>query len=534
LESFADEHFSIQHLLQDLYNCLKQADYAATTIAALLQVTSVQQIEPTRLHYYDRHRLPQTALGDLIRLFQLRVALPEQRLRVIFGIKLFTALRNLGVLILRRDNWAARIDIFDVAGLYIATDHRYMVLTEDQQVDESPVMYIGMDSMGLVYTAPPTPVDRVLDLCSGSGIQGLIASRYAQQVVSVDINPRAIRFSRFNAQLNGINNIEFRSGDLYAAVPGQQFDTILANPPFVPSPTRGFRFRDGGANGEEILRAIVEGSANHLQPDGQLFIVTDLVDIVDYETKLDNWWVGGAAHKLVLGTADRDDILFSVPHSHAAFGQSFEQYNQELDKWVDNFHNAGLTAVNFGYILLKRTPDRTVGTYYKRTIHNPSQPIHADVERYFQQRQYLAQAETGAAMSVSIAPGMRFQLESDMDGEAMQVALIAPENPYFTTYPICESLYGLLQELGNQSPSWAQVAIGPQQSVLEDLLLKGILQLTPGMVSDLKIPALWQIGSVGGRSSVRSTRLAAPSAEPNLTISELQTKTTPTCLSSYL
>ncbi len=537
LESFADVQFSIQHLLHDLYNCLKQADYAAPTIAALLQVTSVQQIEPTRLHYYDRHRLPQTALGDLIRLFQLRVALPEQRLRAIFGLEVFTALRNLGVLILRRENWASRIDIFDVAGLYIATDHRYMVLTEDQQVDESPVMYIGMDSMGLVYTTPPTPVDRVLDLCSGSGIQGLVASRYAQHVVSVDINPRAIRFSRFNAQLNGINNIEFRSGDLYGAVPGQQFDTILANPPFVPSPTRGFRFRDGGANGEEILRAIVEGSANYLQPDGQLCIVTDLVDIVDYETKLDHWWVGGAAHKLVLGTADRDDILFSVPHSHAAFGQSFEQYNQELDQWVDNFHNAGLTAVNFGYILLKRTPDRTVGTYYKRTIHNPSQPIHADVARYFQQRQYLVQAESGAGMSVSvsIAPGIRFQVESDMDGGAMQVALIAPENPYFTTYPICESLYWLLQELGHQSPSWSQVAIGEQQSVLEDLLFKGILQLSPSGAADLRIPQLWQIGAPVGRAAVRSTRLAAPStAEPSLTISELQTKTTPTCLSSYL
>jgi hypothetical protein len=88
--------------------------------------------------------------------------------------------------------------------------------------------------------------------------------------------------------------------------------------------------------------------------------------------------------------------------------------------------------------------------------------------------------------------------------------------------------------VGESVAEWSQVAIVPQQSVLEDLLLKGILQLTPGMVSDLKIPALWQIGSVGGRSPGRSTRLAAPSAEPNLTISELQTKTTPTCLSSYL
>jgi carbamoyltransferase len=537
LESFADANFSIQHLLQRLYDCLKQANYTETKIAALLQVESLQHIEPTRLHYYDRHRLATDVLGDLIRLFQLRVALPERRLHEILGAELFMALRNLGVLMLRRENWASRIDIFDVAGLYIATDHRYMVMTEDRQVDESPVMYIGMDSMGLVHTAPPYPVDRVLDLCSGSGIQGLIASRYAQQVVSVDINPRAIRFSRFNAQLNGINNIEFRSGNLYEAVPEQQFNTILANPPFVPSPTSGFRFRDGGANGEEILRAIVEGSANYLRPDGQLFIVTDLVDIVDYEAKLSHWWMGGAAHQLVLGTADRDDILFSVPHSHAAFGQSFEQYNQELGKWVDNFHNAGLTAVNFGYILLRRTPNRPIGSYYKRTIHNPSQPIQAAVQQYFQQRQYLAEAESGAGMQVAIAPGMRFRMESDIDGEGLKVEIFAPENPYFTTYPICESLYELLRAIGDRATVWSQVAIGEQQAVLRDLLLKGILKLTPVAVvgEDLRIPALWQIGRSAGRSVGQSTRLATPStAAPSLTISELQTKTTPTCLSSYL
>jgi carbamoyltransferase len=547
LESFADEHFSIQHLLKGLYDCLKQADYNAATIAAALQVESLQHIEPTRLHYYDRHRLPQTVLGDLIRLFQLRVALPEQRLRAIFGTDVFMALRNLGVLIMRLDGWASRVDLFDVAGLYVATDHRYMVLPEDRQVDESPVMYIGMDSMGLVQTAPHYPVDRVLDLCCGSGVQGLVASRYAQQVVSVDINPRALRFSRFNAQLNGINNIEFRLGSLYEAVAGQSlagqslagqsFNTILANPPFVPSPTSGFRFRDGGANGEEILRAIVEGSPNHLQPDGQLFIVTDLVDIVDYETKLEHWWQGGAAHKLVLGTADRDDILFSVPHSHAAFGQSFEQYNQELNKWVNNFHQAGLSAVNFGYILLRRLPNQVTGSYYRRTIHNPSQPIFESVQGYFQQRQYLSQAGQGDRMQVSIAPGIKFRVESTIDGAEAQVEIFAADNPYFTTYPIGASLYGLLQTLGQPPMDWQQVAIGEPQAIFEDLLFKGILQLAP-IAIDRPTPTSWPMGQIGNR-------LAAPintvqpscrnQSSPNeLSIAELQTKTTPTCLSSYL
>ncbi|MEL6381455.1 MAG: methyltransferase [Cyanobacteria bacterium J06626_18] len=223
----------------------------------------------------------------------------------------------------------------------------------------------------------------------GSGIQGLVASRYAQQVNSVDLNPRAIRFARFNAQLNDIRNIQFHLGSLYEPVTHQQFDTILANPPFVPSPKRDLGFRDGGATGEEILAAIIQGSAEHLKPQGRVFIVTDLVDVRTDETKLAQWWCGGKAHQLVLCTADRDDVLFSIPHSHAPFSQTLTAYNCDLEQWLENFHQAGLTAVNFGYILISRQPDQPSSSYFCRTIHNPTEAIDEFVQNYFQQQERL-------------------------------------------------------------------------------------------------------------------------------------------------
>ena len=165
----------------------------------------------------------------------------------------------------------------------------------------------------------------------------------------------------------------------------------MANPPFVPSPSQDYRFRDGGANGEEILAQIISGSTEHLTADGRLFIVTDLVDLPKYQNKLAQWWQGGAADQLILHTADRDDILFSVPHSHAPFGQTICEYRDELDRWLGNFHGAGLTAVNFGYILIKRlSKSNQQGTYYTRTIHNPHQSIEAEVRQYFRQRDRLA------------------------------------------------------------------------------------------------------------------------------------------------
>ncbi|WP_414546632.1 methyltransferase [Nostoc sp. CCY0012] len=72
---------------------------------------------------------------------------------------------------------------------------------------------------------------------------------------------------RFNAQFNGICNTHFCLGNLYEATSGQ-FDTILANPPFVPSPSQQCRFRDGGLTGEDILARIISESAKYLTPDG--------------------------------------------------------------------------------------------------------------------------------------------------------------------------------------------------------------------------------------------------------------------------
>jgi carbamoyltransferase len=529
---FASESFSAGQTLSKLHDCLQQWEYTDAKISEVLGVTSQQHIEPTRLHYYDRYLLPHSPLGNLIRLFHLRVALPEVDLQELFGESLFTTLVKLGLLIRRGENWSSRVDLFDAAGLYIATDHRYMLLPEDQ-INEDPVMYLGMDSMGLVYTAPRYGVDCILDLCTGSGIQALTASRYAHQVVGVDINPRALRFARFNAQLNGIEHVRFRLGNLYDAVSGK-FDTILANPPFVPSPSQDYRFRDGGANGEEILAQIISGSAEHLTADGQLFIVTDLVDLPTYQDKLAQWWQGGAADQLILHTADRDDVLFSVPHSQAPFGQTICEYNAELDRWVCNFRAAGLTAVNFGYILIKRitTPNRS-RTYYTRTIHNPHQPIDTQVRQYFRQRNRLKNAQVGKYY-LALNPDLHFRFEIDPHTGEQRTELFAPHNLYFTTYPIGQKIYHKLQEILDTQPQCKNYVTSNNRELIYDLVCKGILLLQLTKTVSSSKPAVLPADLLTSPARVPLAQIESKAQNTELSIAELQTKTTPTCLSSYL
>lgn len=537
LAPFADERYRLPRTTATLRTLLRDSGYDEAAIRALLKVESLQLIEPTRLHYYDRFFLPETPLADLVRLFLLRVALPEARVHALFGQALFDALARLGVLQPRAGRWAARVDIFCVEGLYLMTDHRYMLDREADRLDESPVMYIGLDSRGLVHAAPRKSCGKLLDICTGSGVQALSGSRYAREVVGIDLNPRAVRFARFNAQLNGIDNARFMLGDLYQPQHHARFDVILANPPFVPSPHGDLGFRDGGSTGEGVLRRIVNEAAAHLNPDGALCIVTDLVDVPAYQAKLDAWWQGGAAHMLVLHTADRDEILFSVPHSHAPFGQRYEAYNEELDKWVRNYRDAGLKAVNFGYIFIRRLPGARAGSYYSRVVHNPSAPIHREVANYFRQRQRLSDFEQGVRRKsfLRLASALHFRVEFDASGSGQRVELCVPGNPYFTTYQVDAELYRELQFIAERQPALEIYAEGERWASIADLVLKGVLELSgPAQagqprqdIQGLAIPGL----------APRATEVAAKpngANAPSMGIQEMETKTTPTCLSSYL
>merc|ERR1712019_155983 len=95
--------------------------------------------------------------------------------------------------------------------------------------------------MGLLASAPRFPrVARVLDMCCGSGVQGIIALRYyANDVVFSDSNPRALHFIHFNLLLNDMGHRgEAYVGDLYKGLPPAvgPFDAIIGNAPFVPNP----------------------------------------------------------------------------------------------------------------------------------------------------------------------------------------------------------------------------------------------------------------------------------------------------------
>ncbi|MBX2809916.1 MAG: methyltransferase [Cellvibrionaceae bacterium] len=527
LGPYENAEFTLKNTLGEFRQCLQAADYNEATICDLLNVESLQQIEPTHLHYYDRYALPDTPVAHFIRLFLLRASLKRECVVGLVGKKCFHVLQTLSILKEHKGEVSAGVDLFSVDGLYVVTDHRYMIKPGDR-IDEDPVMYIGLDSVGLVMTAPRYPVDSVLDLCTGSGIQGLSASRYAHKVNAVDINPRAMRFARFNAQLNGINNFEVISGDLYQAVGHTQYDIILANPPFVPSPEQDLKFRDGGRSGETVLARIIAEAHKHLSAMGRLHIVSDLVNLAQYQAKLQTWWRGGAAQFTVFSTADRDELLFSVPHSNKPFDQSFQQYNRDLASWVDNFRAAELQKVNFGYILIhQRCCDEANFDYAHKVIHSPRVGIYAEVSAYLLSREQLVTLPS-SELFLSVHPKLHLTTEADCFGNIVRVEMHIPDNPFYTVYHVSEKIALIIKKLARHPQRLVTIDGVDVRDVLLELVAKGLL-----LVSTYAVSADDSIDSgldFGDQLSV----IAHKKTAEHQPLEELASCTTPTCLTSYM
>ena len=121
------------------------------------------------------------------------------------------------------------------------------------------------------------PGARVLDLCSGSGALAIRAARRAQ-ATAVDVSLRAVATIRLNALLNGVKVRAVR-GDLLDAVPGERFDAIVSNPPYVPAPSDDLPARgparawDAGRDGRALLDRICAAAPAHLASGGVLLVV---------------------------------------------------------------------------------------------------------------------------------------------------------------------------------------------------------------------------------------------------------------------
>jgi methylase of polypeptide subunit release factors len=251
---------------------------------------------------------------------------------------------------------------------------------------ENHVLGVGGASLTLTGLMIGNPVDTVLDLGTGCGIQALHASRHARRVIATDISERALELAAFNAELNGVANIEFRQGSLFEPVSGERFAQIVSNPPFVITPRAegvpSYEYRDGGMIGDALVAGVIRDAAAHLAAGG----IAQL---------LGNWEYRGGENGSATGGSDGLDrvtgwlegtgldawVIERDVQDVASYAETWirdggtrhgtPEFDRLYEAWLDDFEARGVEKVGFGYLLLRRpTPGGPAFTRMER-LHGP-------------------------------------------------------------------------------------------------------------------------------------------------------------------
>jgi release factor glutamine methyltransferase len=159
-----------------------------------------------------------------------------------------------------------------------------------QPQDDSRLLVRAMQNSGLISGR------RVLDLCTGSGFVAIAAAEMGcASVTAFDICPHAVRSTRGNATVAGVE-IDVHEGSWSAALSCVPFDVVVANPPYVPtpsddeiglfSPDLGPSWAwDAGRDGRLVLDPLCASASKLLCDGGSLLLVQSA--LADVQSSLD-------------------------------------------------------------------------------------------------------------------------------------------------------------------------------------------------------------------------------------------------------
>ncbi|MGY8666412.1 50S ribosomal protein L3 N(5)-glutamine methyltransferase [Bradyrhizobium sp. UFLA05-109] len=166
-------------------------------------------------------------------------------------------------------------------GLPFYVDER--VIVPRSFIGELLDSHLGGDGEEGSLIDDPTGVERVLDLCTGSGCLAILAAQHFSnaQVDAVDISKGAIEVAARNVADYGLEDrVTLHRGDLFAPLGNARYDLIISNPPYVDAegmkslppecraePKLAF---DGGADGLDVVRRILQDAPRYLTPGGGL------------------------------------------------------------------------------------------------------------------------------------------------------------------------------------------------------------------------------------------------------------------------
>jgi methylase of polypeptide subunit release factors len=346
---------------------------------------------PVQLRHLESH----AAFGALVRLFILALDVPGDELTATVAPLAVEDLARLGLVERRGDAAHPLVRIVPHDHLLIASDVR---LRPGEPAPADHVPGVHRPSVTLAHLTVRRPVRTFLDLGTGCGVEGLLASPHSERVLATDVSPRAVNFAAFNAQLNLATNIEFRAGSWFDPVGDERFETIACNPPYVISPASEYIYRDSVLKGDSVSEQVVRSIPPHLEEGGFATIAISWIADPDSDVTapVERWLSGSGCDAWLL------HYRTDTPLETAAVWNSTEsgdatRYAQLIDSWLAYYRDLGIRGIAYGSLLLRRR----AGANWFRTDPLPAgrlKPASDHILRVFAAHDLLAGASDASAL----------------------------------------------------------------------------------------------------------------------------------------
>jgi release factor glutamine methyltransferase len=186
--------------------------------------------------------------------------------------------------------------------------HGFDFIITPAVLDPRPETELLVDRV-LADVADPDAAIRFADIGTGSGAIAITLLRNLPNAsgIAADISRDALEVASLNAVEHGVaSRLELLHSDLFSDLRGN-FDVVISNPPYVrrdeiPLLEKEVRLNDpldaldGGPDGLDAYRGILDGALRHLQPHGTLYLELGAgqLDAVSAMARRVGWAVSGS------------------------------------------------------------------------------------------------------------------------------------------------------------------------------------------------------------------------------------------------